>query len=417
MRVLICDDKKDGCEDATHAVKTGAPDGTVCTSLHSGALRKAWLEFFDAIGPTIEGKRVAPTKFDGYDIIILDNNLTHLEIKGARQTAENIAGYIRAITDTPYVVSLNKNVEVDFDLRFLVGDYATRADLALNTRHLANRALWTGVPADAEGDFNPWYWPALSRASERRRNQIAFTTANLDKPILRSLGFPNSAAVALSRHAKGVLSPEASADESGGRPIGEITFREFFRHSPRSLSAEEERTALLDAKSDTVIGRVVAGELEAWLRRDVLGPQDVLVDTPHLLLRLPFLLGESCFNNLDSWNASAAGRMPPFGIDAAIFKEHVQANLFAYDMWLSSPAFWWPPLKDNEKLNELFFKPDVVWGDFIFCEDTSRFVVRSERDEEHQPVEFAAEYEGSWNRRYVARVAGYKYAPLSRLAM
>jgi hypothetical protein len=86
-------------------------------------------------------------------------------------------------------------------------------------------------------------------------------------------------------------------------------------------------------------------------------------------------------------------------------------------MWLSSPAFWWPPLKDNETLNELFFKPDAVWGDFIFCEDTSRFVARTRGDEEHQPVEFAAEYEGSWNRRYVARVTGYKYAPLSRLAM
>jgi hypothetical protein len=215
---------------------------------------------------------------------------------------------------------------------------------------------------------------------------------------------------------RGVLSPEASADGSGGKPIDEITFREFFRHSPRSLSAEEERTALLDAKCDSVIGRVVAGELEGWFRRDVLGPQDVLVDVPHLLLRMPFLLGENTLN-LDFWNASAAGRAPPFGLDGELFNDHVRANLLAFDMWLSSPAVWWPPLKDNEGLNELFFKPNVVWGDFVFCEDTSRFAPRSGQDEEHQPVEFAAEYEGSWNRRYVARVAGYKYAPLSRLAM
>lgn len=416
MRVLICDDKEDGCEEATQAVKAGAPEGTICTSLHSTALKEAWLNFFEAIDPTVEGKAVPSTAFNDYDIIVLDNNLTHLEIKGARQTAESIAGYIRAITNTPYVVSLNKNVEVDFDLRFLVGDYSTRADLALNTRHLANRSLWTGLASDADDRFHPWYWPALTYVSQRRRSQIEFAIAHLDKAVLPSLGFPDSAAVALSRHAKGALSLEASSSGNEGKPISEITFREFFRYSPRTLPALEDRAKLLESKSDAVIGRVVAGDLEAWFRRDVLGPQDVLVDVPHLLLRMPFLLGAHA-DSLDSWNASTMARDPPFGFEASVFEEHVAAHLFRCDMWLSSPAFWWPPLKENEKLNELFFQSKAVWGDFIFCEDTSTFVSRSTQGIEEQSAEFAAEYEGSWNRRCVARLANYKYAPLSRLAM
>ena len=415
MRVLICDDKEDGCEEAVQAVKAGAPEA-VCESLHSAALTKAWVTFFEAIDPTVEGKAVASTAFSDYDIILLDNNLTHLEIKGARQTAESIAGYIRAITNTPYVISLNKNAEIDFDLRFLVGDYSTRADLALNTPHLANRSLWTGLAGDADDKFHPWYWPALAHVSQRRRSQIEFVVANLDKAILPSLGFPESAAVALSRHAKGALSPEARSSGNEGKPIGEITFREFFRYSPRTLPAQDDRMKLLESKSDAVIGRVVAGDLEAWFRRDVLGPQDVLVDVPHLLLRMPFLLGARA-DSLDSWNVSTTERGAPFGFEAPVFEEHVAAHLFRCGMWLSSPAFWWPPLKENEKLNELFFQSNAAWGDFIFCEDTSTFVPRSTQGEEKQPVEFAAEYEGSWNRRCVARLSNYKYAPLSRLAM
>ena len=41
-----------------------------------------------------------------------------------------------------------------------------------------------------------------------------------------------------------------------------------------------------------IIARVVAAYIDRWFRRDVLGPQEALVDLPHLLMRLPFLLGE-----------------------------------------------------------------------------------------------------------------------------
>ena len=91
---------------------------------------------------TLKGTVFEPSDFD---IVVLDNNLAALEVSGARQTAESIAGYIRAFTNIPYIVSLNKNPEVDFDLRYLLGDYQTQADVALNTDHLANRALWRGL--------------------------------------------------------------------------------------------------------------------------------------------------------------------------------------------------------------------------------------------------------------------------------
>ena len=112
---------------------------------------------------------------------MIDNNLTHLKVSGGRLTAESIAGYIRAFTTGTYIISVNKNPDVDFDLRFLIGDYNTRTDLALNETHLGNRALWTGDPRDADDGFIPWYWPHLDGVAKRRKEQIAFVHERLDE--------------------------------------------------------------------------------------------------------------------------------------------------------------------------------------------------------------------------------------------
>ena len=152
------------------------------------------------------------TKFDDVDIILLDNNLGYLRMEGPRHTADSVAGYIQAFTTTPYVVSLNKNPDVDFDLRYLIGDYTTRADLALNTKHLSNPAIWTGRKNDAKDGFLPWYWPNLLKVADKRRRQIDFVSRRLKNPVLTAYGFDRELVNSLSRHAKGALSPEAGIE-------------------------------------------------------------------------------------------------------------------------------------------------------------------------------------------------------------
>jgi hypothetical protein len=409
MNVLFCDDNPSDCEQATLAALEGASGKIKCTQLHSNGLKTALVDFFKAFDSALKGNAFK-TAFDGYDMIVLDNNLSHLNIEGARLTAESIAGYIRAISDAPYVVSLNKNPEVDFDLRYLVGDYATKADLAINVGHLENKGLWTGQSDGTQ--FKPWYWPALLGSPNRRRSQIEYVTKNMDASVLDAFGFTELSIAALSRHAKGALSPEAEEEKGSERPVSKISFRDFFKASPRSIPAQEDRAPFSEQNALPVMARVISGELEAWFRRDVLGPQDALVDVPHLLLRMPFLLDKPA--DLASWNSAAASTTAPFEMSTKLFDKHLAPAAFAESYWLPTPAFWWQPLKADGHMSELFFKSEADWGDYVFCEDTSNFLSRSS---EPEPLEFAAEYDGAWNRRHIARLKNLKYAPRSRLAM
>lgn len=358
------------------------------------------------------------------DIVVIDNNLAALEIEGARLTAEAVAGFVRAFTSARYIVSLNKNPEVDFDLRYLVGDYQSQADLALNVDHLSNLALWTGNPKDAEDDFLPWYWPALNYVSKKRLEQINFVKNHMKSSIFDTFSFRDRAVDYLSRHAIGALSSEVSDPtngEPGDRAVERITFVEFFRDSCRSLPVREERTKIAqvaDAGNENaveIVARVVSAEIDKWIRRDVLGPQDVLVDLPHLLMRMPFVLGGSVCD-IDQWDGALTVAEQPFGMDREIYENHISNTIFMHGVWVKSPCFWWPDLKNDEALNDLFFAAGDEWPDAVFCEDISLFRTLNQDGGEFEPKEFAAEFEGSWNRRYVARLPDWKYAPRSRFA-
>jgi hypothetical protein len=365
--------------------------------------------------------------FNGADLLLLDNNLTLLDNEGPPLTAESIAGYIRAFTSARYIISLNMNPDVDFDLRYLVGDFLTRADLAVNAEHIANKYLWTGDPEDALDAFAPWYWPRLHDAADYRTRQIAFVRDNFDQAVLPSLGFNDATAFAmLSRHALGALSPKAAAEHDaadGGRALNEITFRDFFLAKNRSLPLQNERDRLNSAYAENdavreIVARIVAADVDLWLRRDVLGPQEPLVDVPHLTARLPFLLGDRAAE-ISTWNGVISQRKPPFGWERRVYDEFVAERAFEHQhVWSQKTCFWWSKLNDDDRVNERLLAPSgSEWADVVFCEDTSRFEYRLGGADREPPVEFVAEFEGVWNRRHVARLPDIRYAPLTRLAM
>ena len=409
MKILVCDDKPSQSRRTAKAIGSRSE----VAELAGGEMKSALKVLFERISKALNGdcgsdEWECPDEFKGYDVAVVDNNLTALGLEGARLTAETIVGYLRAFTDIPYIVSLNKNLHVDFDLRYLFGDYQSLADLALNTEHLRNDRLWKAEDGER---FAPWYWPQLAEAAERRREQIRFLERRFEEPVWEALGFPVEAEAYLSLRAKSPLS-------STERDVREAPFQVFFDASralpPSEIGRLRELASEETGFARKAVRQITAYEVERWVRRDVLGTQDVLIDVPHLVSQMPFLLGENA-ENLDCWNDAVGCRERPFGLDGSLFEAHIEAARFDCCMWVQAPSFWWPKLKSDDALTERFFEAEGNWPDAVFCEDVSRFVCARSDGESGSPREFEAEIEGSWARRYIAQVGDYLYSPRSRI--
>jgi len=400
MKILICDDKPDQAERTKRGI---ASRGSV-EILSDEKLKQALSSFLGSVSNILDGAAVTDSEFDGYDVLIVDNNLTELQLAGARLTAEAIIGYLRAFADTPYIISLNKNPHVDFDLSYLFGDYQSLADLALNSGHLSNRRLWGGK---SEYDFAPWYWPRIADAADRRRKQIKFITENFNRPVWEALGFPKDANDYLSLQARSPLLSIEGKD-------WETSFGSFFSRSRALPPAEITKLAKTQDQSvEKAVHRIAAYEVDRWLRRDVLGPQDVLIDLPHVLAQMPFLLGAKA-NNLENWNEVLQYEKPAFGLDEQLFQKHLVPAIFSHSMWVPEPCFWWPSLKSDDALVDRFLTArGDGWPDAVFCEDISHFVSITEA--EAPPQEFEAGIDGSWRRRYVIDLNHFKYSPRARI--
>ena len=293
---------------------------------------------------------------------------------------------------------------------------------------MSNPALWTRERSKAVNGFLPWYWPKLLDAGADRREKVEFVRDRLLGSVVEALGFSTDTFNLLSRQARSLLSlAEETRDTTTEQrePHGSTaTFREVFLASARSLPNKEERT-LLDLKLkngvdgvDAIISRVVAADIDLWFRRDVLGPQETLVDVPHLLMRMPFLLGDNA-NEIEHWNMAvdSAEEGPPHGLDQALFSTHVAEARFGGDVWAPSTCFWWSELRDNDDLGAHFSaEMNLSWADAVFCEDRSEFILTTECSGTSMPVEFVAQFEGSWNRRYVADIEDVRYVPKTRFA-
>ena len=423
MKVLVCDDFKRRGERVLDIVANVQGLNVETTGIFEGEL-KDWIDqLYDRVRSVVHndsdvhklGSRSISSDAFGsssYDLAILDNDLTALATDGATITADWIAAYVRAFLDVSCVVSLNKIREVDFDLCYLMGDPETPADLAINENHLSNLGLWTGRSEDSPDTFLPWYWPKFVQVAHKRRAQIEFIKAQVNEPIFQTLSFPEECLDFLSRHAKGALSPTAYDDTA----LCEVTFKDFFVDSCTSFSVRKKREALVAsgvAGVEDIVARTVAAELEKWIRQYVITPQDVLIDLPHLIVRMPFVMGRRS-DDVGAWNRCLETAESPYGLDRDIYMRFLRSAAFSSDIWTKSPCFWWPVLKSSKELNEMFMDESVQWTDAVFSEDTSMFILPQEGTV--NPRNFVGEFEGSWRRRYVMNLENKHYAPKSQFA-
>ena len=397
--ILVCDDDPD-FESAWCDLVRGAATSDLYTTSSSGSgekLRHAAQELVARASaaranPAIQRKR-EPCLFDNAQIVILDYDLLHVdEENAARYTGEGLARLARVFSDCGVVVVLNQFPGVQFDLS-LRGHISSHADLNLDAKLLGTPGLWSGPPWDG---FRPWSWQTLHRAvdTQRDRERTVDQTPD-DRPIAEVLGMEEDDALRLSDSAFGFIAPAAN------------TFAEFASRTFTDFLADavDARDAVAAAALDRSNGdRFVAARLGKWLEREVLGPQDVLVDVPHLVERYPFLLGDDV-GEVGAWNALVH--------DPERLQNEVPPECwFQPAEFLSRPAVWRQRFETHPDVADRRFGFDYSKvPPYAFLEDTSQFAPLSDA------TEFRAGHHNPFDRRFVKYLRSVRYAPQRRLAL
>lgn len=416
LRILVLDDHTENEEANVERINTAISEtgiaGEVSRLEHTRV--KQLIDVIGGIEPSGSSEDLSQLlldlkDFQDYDVIFLDYQLRAFE-DHAWLTAEDLAGVIRAFGGVRQVVILNRFHEVDFDLG-MTGWGGTSADLHMNDRFLDNAGLWS-LPdtSDQSGDisrFRPWYWPTLER-SVRDTETCRLELESLDlatAPVLTHLDLDGRRSAALTHAALGALNPLSATPEK-------TTFADFLMYACTGLD-EGVRRFLRDRLDHAVFKqaacRVIVSELRRWLTFMVLGPQDVIIDAPHLAQRMPWLL-DGPIGSLATWNATVATEELR-GFRTKLVENYRHA---AKEQWFSRVVLWARDIQADEAIDDAFreFASDDN-PDAVFQEDFSRFATTDES------AEFTAAFSSIWSSRYISNAALNEgivvYAPKVRL--
>ena len=304
-----------------------------------------------------------PSALDDTHVLIVDNDLFHLQ-DFSDFSAETVAARAGVYTDCSLIVVLNLNPDIDFDLS-LLGDPDSKADLHINDKFIANPGLWRQCPRQ-HGRFRPWHWPLLlneAQLHKRRVRDLHRTLRDEDSgtPILDYLGFPEEARSRLSRLARAFLHPRRSDTEN-------ISFPDFVDGNARAvaLSDGEMITRRKDIKK---VARIGARRVYKWLFRHIVGPQDILMDFPHLLQKLPFLFPQDHQASIDHWNSVASLTDAP----VALVSDGLSVAALQLPNWTDRPLFWSHDFERPYIFDQVLAGIDLNPERFVFCEDSSAF--------------------------------------------
>ena len=271
---------------------------------------------------------------------------------------------------------------------------------------MADEGLWTQCPKDSDG-FRPWHWPILPNAIQLHEARVQELVQLLESteseiPILDFFSFPATAKNRLSRSARAFLHPTKEAEE--------VSFLDFIVDNVAAVNVKDGKE--IRTRNDVVkIAQIGARRISKWLARLVLGPQDALIDFPHIVEKLPFLIPTKHQHSVDYWNSCTqllGGSMQEIMSD-------VSESSFQRSSWFDRPVFWTDQVETEENLERLLNSRDINPEDFVFCEDSSAFFPF---DKCHR---FFAAHSSLSDERYIRWLNSddmdIKYGPQSRLAL
>ena len=343
------------------------------------------------------------SELDDTDILIVDNDLFDLPHLNDL-SAETVANRAGVYTDCACIVVLNLNPDLDFDLT-LLGHPESKADLHINDKFLADLGLWRQCPRD-KGAFRPWHWPLLVSGVDLHRSRVKELVGLLESderhmPILDYFRFGDGSKRRLSRSARAFLHPKRRAEAT--------SFMDFIHGNARAVS-QVDGELIWGRKDFGKMARIGARRISKWFARYIVGPQDVLMDFPHLVEKLPFVVPVDKQKCGEFWNSCAKLDGAPVGL-----VEEFGIERFQMANWFDRPVFWTDGMESEDMMRRLFEATDANPGELVFCEDSSAFHSADVCDQ------FVAAHNSISDSRFVrwlrAADEAIRYGPQSRLAI
>ena len=343
------------------------------------------------------------SELDDTDILIVDNDLFDLP-RLSDVSAETVANRAGVYTECACIVVLNLDIDVDFDLT-LLGHPESKADFHINDKFVADLGLWLHCPRDG-GTFRPWHWPLLLSAVALYKSRVEDLVKLLESderemPILDYLGFGDGAKRRLSRSARAFLHPK--------KPAEKTTFMDFIDGNAKAVS-QIDAEQILARRDVRKIARIGARRISKWLAHYILGPQDVLVDLPHLVEKMPFVVPEEERSSVEFWNSCARLDQAPVWL-----AEELRVEPFSMGNWFDRPVFWTDGIETEENLERLLAATNANPDGLVFCEDASAF------HDAEVCEQFVAGHNAVSDSRFIRWLKEegeeIRYGPQSRLAM
>ena len=338
------------------------------------------------------------SEFDSIDILVVDYDLVHLDADGGRTTGEGIARLARSYSRCGAIAVMNQFKGPQFDLG-MRGHLDSFADVNLDANLINSPALWRIVSATE--NFNPTTWRPLPRIlNAGRQLSEQLEKDGLDTEITSILGLNEDAIAHLSDTAFGFLDMGAKTTSE----LAAVPLRSFLE---RSLDARQ--VTHLAENAYKFLYDFAAYRLMKWLDRAVLRPMDVLIDAPHLIDRLPFLIDVEKIDqsNHNDWAEAASSPTALLRWNELESFHNKKASAI-----LGRDVFDWYRMVDDDRIEELQDKYLDLQDEsprFFLAEDTSRFVEREKL------TRYRADFHNFGDRRGIENIKGITYGPLRRM--
>lgn len=333
---------------------------------------------------------------DDVSILILDYDLfeTYAFLK-----ASEIAYLVRCFTTCGLIIVINEAGHNPFDLT-LKGQLHSFADLHIGQDQLSSPFLW-GVKQPKNNsrtptEFYPWQWPDLLSYYQSFANRIkdVLSSHKHNLPIEDTLGFDKGTFNLMPRNISQFLGDNAS----------NATFEAFIA-SENGLEFKDRQFKSDIHIEPSIVARVGAARIAKWLEYSVLSEQDILVDAPHLVFRLPGLLSGDP-KTIATWNnVTSRGPTTKTGIKASLIKNYQ----FQKTYWVSRPLWFWRKIMEDKNIEQVREPWNIEYPKWVFCEDASAFSVERQ--------EFVSKAQSSYSRRYIRYFDSVEYEPRNRLSL